>query len=325
MRGGSGLKRIFALLLSFIMLYACALARAEDNGFYRMDRDSREAWKGQIANLRLLTRGQYKFGKAKSRYRIDPNYTPSTEGLDGLNISGSAQFSEPQFHQLAKTLRKLAKGKRVYVIDLRQESHVFLNGNPISWYSEHNWANAGLTLSQIQQDEAERFGTLMGRTIDVYGVAHDMKNGHTRITVRSCVMEQTAVEDEGFRYLRLPAPDLSWPPAALIDEFIGFVKGIDMAQTWLHFHCHAGKGRTAIFMAIYDMMQNPDVAFEDVLLRQAMTGGSYLPYADPESDIAEVYAKRTKRIRQIYDYLQEMNGSYTTPWSEWIANQEAGQ
>ena len=77
-------------------------------------------------------------------------------------------------------------------------------------------------------------------------------------------------------------------------------------------------------MAIYDMMKNPDVAFEDIMLRQAMTGGSYLPYADPESDIAEVYAKRAKRIRQIYDYLQEMNGSYTTPWSEWIANLEAG-
>ena len=320
MRGGSGLKRTFALLLSFIMLYACALARAEDNGFYRMDRDSREAWKGQIANLRLLTRGQYKFGKAKSRYRIDPNYTPSTEGLDGLNISGSAQFSEPQFHQLAKTLRKLAKGKRVYVIDLRQESHVFLNGNPISWYSEHNWANAGLTLSQIQQDEAERFGTLVGRTVDAYGVAHDMKSGHTRITVHSCIMEQTAVEDEGFGYLRLPAPDLSWPPPALIDEFIEFVKGIDMAQTWLHFHCHAGTGRTGIFMMLYDKLKNPTVSMEDIVIRHVLTGSEYPLHSSGRNSFHGLL--NTEKVRMmplLFQYVDENRDSdYAVRWSDWL-------
>ena len=77
-------------------------------------------------------------------------------------------------------------------------------------------------------------------------------------------------------------------------------------------------------MAICDMIKNPDVAFEDIMLRHAMTGSNYLPYADPESDIAGAYAKRAKRIRQVYDYLQEMNGHYTAFWSEWIADREAG-
>ena len=40
-------------------------------------------------------------------------------------------------------------------------------------------------------------------------------------------------------------------------------------------------------MAIYDMMKNPDVAFEDIMLRHAMTGSSYFPYVDEESEIAE--------------------------------------
>ena len=60
------------------------------------------------------------------------------------------------------------------------------------------------------------------------------------------------------------------------------------------------------------------------MLRHALTGSSYIPYADPESEIADVYAKRAKRIRQIYDYLQEMGADSTIPWSEWIANKEAG-
>lgn len=65
------------------------------------------------------------------------------------------------------------------------------------------------------------------------------------------------------------------------------------------------------------------LGYEDIMLRHAMTGSNYIPYADPESEIAEVYALRAKRIRQVYDYLQEMNGDYMIPWSEWIAAKEA--
>ena len=96
-----------------------------------------------------------------------------------------------------------------------------------------------------------------------------------------------------------------------------------MNNSWLHFHCQAGKSRTGIFMAIYDMMKNPNVPFEDIMLRHAMTGSSYFPYADPNSGIAEVYALRAARIRQVYEYLQEMNGEFTVPWSRWIAEREA--
>jgi hypothetical protein len=54
-----------------------------------------------------------------------------------------------------------------------------------------------------------------------------------------------------------------------------------------------------------------------------MTGSSYFPYVDESSDIADVYVFRAKRIRQIYDYIQEMNGNYTVPWSEWVAQKDS--
>ena len=63
--------------------------------------------------------------------------------------------------------------------------------------------------------------------------------------------------------------------------------------------------------------------FEDIMLRHAMTGSSYFPYVDESSDIADVYALRAKRIRQIYDYIQEMDGNYTVPWSEWISRSDS--
>lgn len=314
------MKRFAALCMILALLCACA-ARAAEEGFFRMDRDSREAWKGEIANLRYLTKGQYKFGKTKARYRIDADFTPSTKGLNRLNISGSAQFSEPQFHQLANKLRKLAQGKRIYVIDLRQESHVFLNGNPISWYGEHNWANAGKTLAQIQREEAVRFPGLVGATIHAYGVSHDQKAGKTEIKVRSCITEQEAVTAEGFGYLRLPVPDYSWPPAELVDAFIEFVKGIDMKQSWLHFHCHAGTGRTGIFMMLYDKMKNPTVPMEDIVVRQTLTGSEY-PLYNPGTDSfhGKLNAEKARMTPLLFQYVEENHDSgYAVSWSDWLA------
>ena len=133
--------------------------------------------------------------------------------------------------------------------------------------------------------------------------------------------ERQLVESEGFGYLRLACSDHSWPQEEAIDAFLDFVAELDREagpdRVWLHFHCHAGKSRTGIFMAIYDMIRNPQLSFEDIMLRQAMTGSSYFPYVNEQSELADVYALRARRIRQVYDYLHR-DGGPDLRWSEWV-------
>ena len=66
-----------------------------------------------------------------AKFGVDPNYTPSREGLDALPLSGSAEFSVPAFHALLKDLHTRAQGS-ICIIDLRQEAHGFMNGNAVS-------------------------------------------------------------------------------------------------------------------------------------------------------------------------------------------------
>ena len=127
-------RSICALILAVLLCAAACAAMAEATvPFIRMDRDDPEAWQGELDNVRLLKDDLFAFQEVKAKYGIDPSYIPDSKGLDTLCISGSAQFSVPQFQDLAEKLRACAAGRTVYVIDLRQESHVLVNeGIPLS-------------------------------------------------------------------------------------------------------------------------------------------------------------------------------------------------
>ena len=136
---------ILCLFVSFLFSVACTACGEAAVPFVRIDRDKLNGWKGKLANVRLLADHRYQFKKVNPKYRFDPDFKPSTEGLDTLCISGSAQFSGPQFRRLAPVLRECAKGRDIYVVDLRQESHVFVNeGIPLSWYGSHRENNSGV-------------------------------------------------------------------------------------------------------------------------------------------------------------------------------------
>ena len=320
--------KLVAGLVVLLLLVSAAAAETDFEPFFRFD-NGMNAWQEPLKNVRFLTRGEYTLKPLEAdqaeRFGLDPDHMPSTKGMDTLNISGSAAFSEDQFRELAKHLRELADGKEIYIIDCRIEGHALLNGISVSWYGDRNWAYKGMTLAEAEADERERFGALEGTTVTVYEVSDNVKGASAEIDVGTVMSERELVESEGFHYIRLSCQDHGWPDEEAVDQFISFVQSIDPDQVWLHFHCHAGKSRTAIFMEIYDMMMNPDVPFEDIMLRHAMTGSNYIPYADPQSDIADVYIRRAERIRQVYDYLQEMGPEYTVPWSEWVANRDAGR
>ena len=319
--------RLAGIILALALLFTAAAAEASFEPFFRFDTDSATAWAEPLLNVRFLTEGAYSLkplsAEKLEQYGLSPDAVPDTKGLDTLNISGSAEFSEQQFRDLAAQLRTFAGGKEIYVVDCRIEDHALLNGISISWYGDRNWANMGMTLGEAEADEQARFSVLPGSVITAYPVSGNARRGKgTEIAVTSWMTERELVESEGCHYLRLACQDHSWPYEETIDQFITFMRSVDPGQVWLHFHCQAGKGRTGIFMAICDMMKNPDVSFEDIMLRHAMTGSTYLPYADESSDIAEVYALRAKRIRQVYDYIQEMQNGYTLTWSEWLADRD---
>ena len=103
--------------------------------------------------------------------------------------------------------------------------------------------------------------------------------------------------------------------------FVAFVKALP-ANTWLHVHCAAGKGRTTLFLALYDFMRNPNVAEKDVIYRHYLQGGNFLYYQGDDPDEkewkVELYKEKAVMIKLLYRYVQENHSKdYSVTWTKW--------
>lgn len=293
--------------------------------FYRYDLDEMNIWNEELDKLRIFKEGWYELGEAKEKYNLDPTYVVSLEGLNELAVSASAQFSVNQFKDLATDLKEAAEGKNIVIVDLREESHGFINGIAISVYGLHNWGNLFLERNELQAQYEKYFANLVGTTITAYGRDDEIKLDEIlELKVETVMSEKELVESEGFEYLHIACTDHVWPDAEEIDIFIEYVKNIDVENTWFHFHCAGGSGRTGAFLMIYDKMRNPHVSNKDILYRHSKTGSNYPLYlGDGDSYKDPLYKEKAELAPLIFEYIEQNHESnYEVSWSEWLEDRQ---
>jgi hypothetical protein len=248
---------------------------------------------------------------------------PSRQGLDGLRVSGSAQFSRAQLLELLERLPR-----PLTVVDLRQESHGFLSGQAVSWYGPRDWASQGKTLDQVHEDEMvllERASTL-GRLQAAEIIRLDPQGGIAQ--AEQFILEVTSAQTEaqllamyGLGYLRLPVTDHLRPTDQVVEEFMAFWRGMP-AETWLHFHCHGGAGRTTTFMLMADILANAhQVSFVDLARRQQLLGGVDLLNSPPGNWKREGYQERAAFLQAFYYYVRQSPPGRPGSWTAWLDSQ----
>ena len=247
---------------------------------------------------------------------------PSRAGLENLWASASGQPSLAALKTLKQTIHELEPDAKIFVIDLRQESHGFANSLPISWYIKNNAANANKTVREIEADEVERLENLRGleTTFEPLGNADKQSFKPVTMVPRFMETEQAAVEQLGMNYERFAAADMQFPAPEVVDDFIIFVVNLP-ENAWLHFHCQAGHGRTTTFLVMYDILKNPELSLEEICRRQYLLGGSNLLLEPQGNDWYSKMARdRAKKIRLFYEFVQGTRAEQIgLQWSEWLA------
>lgn len=253
-------------------------------------------------------------------------YDGTVQGIQNMYLSGSEEPSEKGWRTIAEyiAMRRPKTGKPVVVLDLRQESHGYLNGRAITLVSNHNWLNLGKTNEQSAADQEDWLASLRSRktvpgvlTVPQYREKQYFLGKSMAVaTVRN---EQYYVEKWGFEYHRLFITDHRAPSDADVDAFLALVKS-KPKKTWFHVHCRGGKGRTSTVLAMFDMLKNADkVSFEDIIHRQASISPYYNlfdVYRD-NPDLTPYYVKRLAFLMQFYEFSRQSLMGYAGTWSDW--------
>ena len=261
-------------------------------------------------------------------FRADaPAPLPSRAGLDALRASGSAQFTAAQLGAIVERV-----GRPLVVVDLRQESHGFLDGQAVSWYAMHDQVNVLRSLVEVQQSERRRLEELAGpHTVTALVVKSRSDSGTIQdadeiaLGAQVALTEQQLTRSLGLGYFRIPATDFLPPTPENVDRFVSFAASLP-PETWLHFHCHGGDGRTTTFLAMWDMMHNADrVSAEDIVRRHALIGPENLDnIGTPESWTHPFRVERAAFMRRFHEYAREQAPTgFVVPWSAWSASRSS--
>ena len=247
--------------------------------------------------------------------------TPATTGLSDLHASGSGEFTPEGL----KLLLARTHGS-VTVFDLRQETHIFVNDLPVSWYASRDWANVGRSQSAIVADEAARVASLKSGSKVAIQPGEPVKHGNANsvtpqeVTVESASTEREVVRTGGADYVRITVTDHARPVDEEVDRFVLAVRALP-ENAWAHFHCEAGQGRTTTFMVLYDMLRNAGrVSLEDIVGRQKILNHGYdvLQLSEPGNWKAPCATDRAAFVRAFYEYARANPDGRPQLWSEWL-------
>ncbi|MFN7039355.1 MAG: phosphatase [Alphaproteobacteria bacterium] len=245
----------------------------------------------------------------------------SSSILKNINASASGQFSEAE---LQKIIKKIPKEKNIIIIDLREETHGFINGIAISWYGVYNHANLNITLDKINEDEIKRIDSLRAqKNIELFNII-DKKDGiinsleGIKVRVNDTYTEEELTKKYNLRYIRFPVTDHLKPNDYIVDQLMNLVKRITI-NDWLHIHCRAGKGRTTTFLVMLDIMKNAKkTSLEHIIDRHYKLGGIDLAKSNTAAWKKTYADERLIFIKNFYEYCKNNNDNFTSSWSNWI-------
>jgi len=245
--------------------------------------------------------------------------------LSDLHASGSGEFTADNL----KLLLTRTHGT-VTIFDLRQETHIFVNGLPVSWFATRDWANVGRSQTEIEEAEAVWVQSLGPGSEIAVRPGHPVKKGNAesavprQVIVKEASIERDLVSSAGAGYVRLAVTDHTRPLDEAVDRFIVAVRSLP-ENALAHFHCEAGLGRTTTFMVLYDMLRNATrVSLEDIVQRQKLLGHGYDVLRPLEHDNwkAPCAEDRAAFVRAFYNYACANPNGWPQLWSEWLRSGE---
>lgn len=178
-------------------------------------------------------------------------------------ISASQQLSAQEMEELVRQL----PNRKFTIVDLREETHFFLNGASVSLTNTDNNLNEGKQLPEIREEE---YALIEKITQQGHAVLHTRKkekiltqgakektivfSPHAPTLVQDILTEEMLVDSLNGNYVRIPITDHEFPSETQIDALISLYETQQKESSWIHFHCAAGRGRSSVALSIFAIL-----------------------------------------------------------------------
>lgn len=213
-------------------------------------------------------------------------------GLRDLRASGgtSVRFLDLQ--------RRLSHVKPVVIVDGMAEFHGYIKGIPTTFFG-------------YQCEGTPKIKHLIRRLVFT---------GTTDIKSELVTSEAIEAKKYGFGYRKVNVGSKFIETDQNIDDIVSFYEGLPK-DTWVHFHCAHGKGRTSILLVMLDIMRNaPTVSLEDIVKRQYLLGSENLfslAVWKNGTYTRQKLESRKKFIEEFYRFVCQKKAGGVQKWSHW--------
>jgi hypothetical protein len=213
-------------------------------------------------------------------------------GLRELKASGGTSV---RFSDLKRRLSHIKDP--LYIIDGMDKFHGYIHGIPSTFFSYQklnpHWK---------------------------YYIRRWIFTGSTDVHPELVVPEAIEAQKHGFSYAHLKVGSKFISSDETVDHLIKVLGNLP-ANSWVHFHCHYGKGRTSMMLVLYDIMKNaPLVSLNDIVKRQHLLGSEDLLNTDVwkgGSYTKKQLEDRKIFITQFYDFICQKKAGGIQEWSTW--------
>jgi len=214
------------------------------------------------------------------------------KGLRDLKASGGTSV---RFPDLKRRLSHIKETK--LIIDGISEFHGYVKGIPTTFFAYQNphphWK---------------------------YYIRRWIFTGTTDVRPELVIPESVEAQKNGFLYFNIKVGSKFISSDDTVDEI---VKLFDILpkNTWIHFHCHYGKGRTSMMLVMYDIIKNaPKVSLNDIVKRQHLLGSENLlnTLVRPKGSYTQDQLDQRKEfITKFYKFVCQRKAGGIQYWSDW--------
>lgn len=236
-----------------------------------------------------------KYPTNKVRTMQDEIQTSKKVNLEGLNALKASGSNVPIFTQLQQRLSSIQEKK--IICSVKESTSAYLNGIPYRYFGYH-----------YDQPELRHY------------LRRLLYSGTLKAHPEWLRSEEMEAKAYGFDYISAPVGSRYVSSAENVDKFVVTMDSLP-PETWIHFHCERGNGRTSLALVMFDIMKNaPQVPLEDIIRRQHLLGSEDLfdvvPWARGSYSL-EMLTKRKKFIEDFYAFICQRKAGGQKTWAAW--------